>query len=225
MSRPHPSTQPSRPAQITQRRLSARASLRRAGLALVAAAALVGLSCSPAAAHDSLVSTSPADGATVSATPDQIVLTFNEPAVAVGTEIVVAGPDGQVQQGRPRLVENTVRQAVMPGAPAGRYTVTWRVTSDDGHPVSGTFAFTSTAPGATPSRGTPTAATTDPSTTTPTATSTTAAASETSGPTTGESAGTGTSWAVWLVVGLLVVAGVGAAVVRTRRGHDGGGLG
>ena len=35
--------------------------------------------------------------------------------------------------GRTRVTDNRVTQAVQPGAPAGRYTVTWRVTSIDGH--------------------------------------------------------------------------------------------
>ena len=38
-----------------------------------------------------------------------------------------------------------VVQDVQPSAPAGRYTVEWRLTSDDGHPVSGTLGFTATA--------------------------------------------------------------------------------
>jgi hypothetical protein len=33
------------------------------------------------------------------------------------------------------------------GAPAGRYTVDWRVTSADGHPITGSLAFTAQAPG------------------------------------------------------------------------------
>jgi hypothetical protein len=49
---------------------------------------------------------------------------------------------------RTRLAENTVSQDLQPGAPAGSYTVAWRVTSADGHPVSGAFSFTA-EPGAT----------------------------------------------------------------------------
>jgi hypothetical protein len=36
---------------------------------------------------------------------------------------------------------------VQPGAPAGTYTVAWRVTSADGHPISGSFTFIATRPG------------------------------------------------------------------------------
>jgi methionine-rich copper-binding protein CopC len=191
---------------------------------------LPALGASPAQAHDVLVSTSPADGATVATTPDEIVLTFNQPALAVGTQMVVSGPDGQVQQGPPRLLDSTVRQSLAPGSPAGRYTVTWRVTSADGHPVSGTFSFSATAPGSGPSGATA------PSTTTGATTSTTAAppsatsdASERattptatavpSDRTTGGADRTGTSWAVFAAIGFVLLAGLVALLARLRGGH------
>ena len=96
---------------------------------------------SPASAHNVLRSTSPADSSTVDTVPAEVVLTFDEPAIAMGTTIVVTGPDGAVSDGSPRLVDNTVSQPLKPGAPAGEYTVEWRVTSADGHPITGTFAF------------------------------------------------------------------------------------
>jgi hypothetical protein len=42
-----------------------------------------------------------------------------------------------------------VSEHLQPGSPAGQYTVAWRVTSADGHPVSGRFSFTalSASPG------------------------------------------------------------------------------
>ena len=101
----------------------------------------------PASAHDALRSTSPADGATVDRLPDRVVLTFDQPALALGSEVVVTGPAGPVSDGPPSLVDNEVRQPVRTG-PAGRYTVVWRVTSADGHPVSGSFAFTTQQAGA-----------------------------------------------------------------------------
>lgn len=124
----------------------------RALLVLATAAVLTGGAATVASAHDALVGTSPADGSTVGAVPGRVTLTFDEPALALGSTVVVAGPDGRVMSGRTRVTDNRVTQAVQPGAPAGRYTVTWRVTSVDGHPVSGSFGFTATAaaPGARP---------------------------------------------------------------------------
>jgi methionine-rich copper-binding protein CopC len=113
---------------------------RWATLLLLAGLTLVSVA-GPALAHDVLRSTSPADGTRVERPPAEVVLTFDEPALAVGTEVLVTGPSGSVATGPPRLVDNEVRQSLASG-PAGAYTVVWRVTSADGHPVSGTFAFT-----------------------------------------------------------------------------------
>jgi methionine-rich copper-binding protein CopC len=98
-----------------------------------------------AQAHDVLLSTSPADASTVATAPAQVVLTFDAPAFAIGTQILINGPGGNVAVGKPRLINHQVMQSLAPGAPAGPYTVLWRVTSADGHPVSGSFTFTATA--------------------------------------------------------------------------------
>jgi methionine-rich copper-binding protein CopC len=103
---------------------------------------------STALAHDELVSSNPSSGAEVPTVPQTVTLRFDEPAMAVGTKIVVTGPAGEVQVGNATVVDKTVTERLQPGAPAGRYTVDWRVTSVDGHPVSGTFAFTARAAGA-----------------------------------------------------------------------------
>ncbi len=117
----------------------------RALLVLGVVAVLAGGTATTASAHDALVGTSPADGSTVGAVPGQVTLTFDQPALALGSTVLVAGPGGPVISGRTRVTDNRVTQAIQPGAPAGRYTVTWRVTSIDGHPVSGSFGFTATA--------------------------------------------------------------------------------
>jgi methionine-rich copper-binding protein CopC len=118
---------------------------RALAVALAVAALLVG-PATAAQAHNILVGTSPATGSSANVVPAQVVLTFNEPALAIGTEIVVTGPAGREQSGAAVLVNNTVTEHLQPGSPAGRYTVIWRVTSADGHPVSGTFSFTAASP-------------------------------------------------------------------------------
>ena len=112
--------------------------------AILAIAGLV-IGASPASAHNVLKSSNPADGKKVARTPSSVVLTFDEPAIALGTKLVITGPEGPAQIGKPRLVDNTVTQDLQPGAPAGAYTVDWRVTSADGHPISGSFTFTAEA--------------------------------------------------------------------------------
>lgn len=129
----------------------------RATAAAIGAGLVLALVAVPAYAHDELKSSSPADGSTLAQPPAQVVLTFEEPPVELGAQVVVTGPDGPVSSGTPRLDGDDVIADVQPQAPAGRYTVAWRMTSDDGHPVSGTFAFTAQAAAA---GGTPTAAAT-----------------------------------------------------------------
>jgi methionine-rich copper-binding protein CopC len=110
-------------------------------LLLTGVAALAGASA--VQAHDVLVGTNPADGSTVEVPPHHVTLTFSEPAVALGTEIVVTAPDGTVASTGPaELVDTNVNQYLLEKLPKGLYTVQWRVTSDDGHPVTGSFTFT-----------------------------------------------------------------------------------
>jgi copper resistance protein C len=109
---------------------------------LVGAVVTLGVTAAPAAAHNALVSTAPVDGATVAHTPTKVVLTFDQPALALGTAIVVTSASGQeVQTGTPSVVDTTVTQPLQPGSPAGPYTVVWRVTSVDGHPIAGRLTF------------------------------------------------------------------------------------
>jgi copper resistance protein C len=126
-------------------RFSIRWRTRSVAVVLAATALLVG-AATAAEAHNILVGTSPAGGSTATIVPAQVRLTFDQPALAVGTEIIVTGRTGQVQTGAAVLVNNTVTEHLRPGSPAGRYTVIWRVTSADSHTVSGKFSFTASSP-------------------------------------------------------------------------------
>lgn len=160
-------------------------------LALLVAVVGLWLTAAPAAAHDQLASSSPSDQQKLERMPASVVLTFDEPALAMGSKVVVTGPGGEVQQGPPVLVDDTVTQALRGDAPAGDYTVSWRVTSGDGHPVSGSFTFSARAAGT----GTP-----------PGASRTATPQSSPTGPSTG--------W-LWLVLGVLAV-GTTATLMRRR---------
>ena len=113
---------------------------RRLLAAAVAATALQ-LSAAPASAHDDLISSTPAAGETVARPPDAVVLVLDERPLAIGIQVVVTGPAGPVQRGASTIAGNSVRQPLASDAPAGKYTVAWRVASADGHPVTGTFPF------------------------------------------------------------------------------------
>lgn len=154
---------------------------RAAGLGVgLLTAGLLALGTGTAAAHNVLVDTDPDDGSTVQTAPDAITLTFNEPAIALGTQIQVTGPDGaELAVGEPQLVDTSVVQPLADARPAGEYHVVWRVTSADGHPIEGELAFEATDAVGTPEgAATPTAeepdggatATEDPDATAPDAT-------------------------------------------------------
>lgn len=123
---------------------------RRLGKALLALLSAVTLAGTPslAYAHDEFVSSDPAASQTVPHVPAAVALIFEEPPVTMGIRVVVTGPSGPVQEGPPKLTDQVVTQALRGGAPGGTYQVAWRVTSDDGHPISGTFNFTAQAAGA-----------------------------------------------------------------------------
>jgi hypothetical protein len=70
-------------------------------------------------------------------------LTFSNTPLALGSEVLVKDESGTNQADGPvSIVDNHVSQAVKAGAPAGHYTVVWRVVSSDSHPIEGTFSFT-----------------------------------------------------------------------------------
>ncbi|MDO4098814.1 copper resistance CopC family protein [Clavibacter michiganensis] len=157
-----------------------------AGAALATGAlALVGLAqgsgpdgALSASAHNYLVSSSPAAGSTIDAPPSEVTLTFNDvildlaaagggggdastgsaPASGGSSVVQVTGPDGQGTHFETGCATDSGRTVSVPVAlgGSGQYTVTWRVVSADGHPVSDSIAFTYQAPaGATASAGTP----------------------------------------------------------------------
>ncbi len=154
--------------------------VRQLGLVLAAAAALVGmlggqlLTAVPASAHATLVKSSPKSGADLAYLSRTVRLTFDDPIGDQGASIVVTGADGTRWTAGATVVNDTLVSApTRRGAPAGSYTVAYRVVSEDGHPVSGSMQFTVTV-GASPSP-TPTASPT--ATPTPTSPATTRAPS------------------------------------------------
>ncbi|MEV0453857.1 copper resistance CopC family protein [Catellatospora methionotrophica] len=182
--------------------------------AAAAAAAVVVLSwllglAQPAAAHDGLLSATPADGARLDQAPAAVTLRFAarlDPRLA---KVAVTDPAGaSVASGAFTASGAELTQPVAIAAP-GRYTVAFRVVSRDGHPVSGTSTFTVTAAAASPGAS-PTAVTAQPAAAGP------ATASAVSAPHAERAAPGGPSRAVAGAVAAGVVV-VGAAVVVTRR--------
>lgn len=114
--------------------------MRRLLLALVACALALAVPSS-ALGHDVLEKTVPADGTTVDQVPAVVQLVLSDEPLDIGLQVVVKGPTGDVAEGAATISGREVTQPVAASAPAGQYTVAYRVTSADGHPITGSFAF------------------------------------------------------------------------------------
>ncbi|MEQ7123049.1 copper resistance protein CopC [Actinopolymorpha sp. B11F2] len=186
----------------------------------------------PASAHNSLVSSTPADGANLRQAPTAVTLTFDQPVGRRFGVVAVTGPRGEkVQAGALEVSGAKATQPLRTLNLPGTYQVAWRVVSVDGHPITGTFRFRlqkgaaglapSPADSATPSTAAPSAtdpptdSLTDPPTDTPAP----------SGTATTRASGGGSRWPI-IVGGLalipLIAVGVVLAVRRSPTSPDSG---
>jgi methionine-rich copper-binding protein CopC len=117
--------------------------------ALLAGLVAIAIAVAPvASAHSVLLATDPAKGAKLDRGPAQVSATFNEPLQTVFGAMTVVGPDANLwSTGDPRVSGAVISVALRPLGPAGSYTVNYRVTSADGHVVTGSWAFELTTPG------------------------------------------------------------------------------
>ncbi|GAW49768.1 putative copper resistance protein [Nocardioides sp. PD653] len=114
-----------------------------------------------ASAHTELVSSSPTAGATLEVAPHDVTLTFNEVVAPDLAVVTLAIDDARPQSLTVEVGEPTSTVvATIPGqagtAEPGQivsWTVSYRVASDDGHPVEGQLTFTAPSPDAAPSGG------------------------------------------------------------------------
>ena len=129
----------SRPAPPT-------AAAPRALFALLAAmtmAAVMLLGPVPAHAHDTLISSDPADGATLEASPEQITLTYSADVLEVSPVVQISpGGDGEPIVLEPVIDGPIVTAQITEPLTAGTHTAQWRVVSSDGHPIEGSITFT-----------------------------------------------------------------------------------
>lgn len=118
--------------------------LRRCLLTVLLSFAMVaGGAAAPAGAHTALISADPAADSTVQTGPARVTATFNEDLQPTFAAMTVVGPDGNLwSSGEPQVSGAAATVALRPLGPSGRYTVNYRVTSADGHAVSGSWSFT-----------------------------------------------------------------------------------
>ncbi|MDT5208443.1 MAG: copper resistance protein [Mycobacterium sp.] len=95
-----------------------------------------------ASAHATRVATDPVENSELSQAPQKVSATFNETLQPQFAAMTVVGPDGNLwSAGDPQVAGAVVSVGVQPLGPSGTYTVNYRVTSVDGHVVSGSWSF------------------------------------------------------------------------------------
>jgi methionine-rich copper-binding protein CopC len=125
--------------------LSRSASARPAVLAAFFAAMLAALLllAAPAQAHDTLLESDPADGATLETSPEAITLTYSADILEVSPLVRITDESGeQLAEITPTVDGPVVTAALEEPLPAGTHTIQWRVVSSDGHPIEGSFTVT-----------------------------------------------------------------------------------
>jgi len=204
------------PETTTSPRSFVRPLIATAAALFIAAAGL--LVASPASAHDELESSDPAADSSLEALPSQLTLTFSGilSTEAGATELQVTDAAGAtLAEGAPVVQENVVTQALT-GAASGAVTVLWKVVSSDGHPISGQYTFTVTAPPSPTATPSVTPSATPSESATP-ADSATPEPVVTAAPVSDEGSAT-----PWIIGALILLAAVGGAVLyllvsRARR--------
>jgi copper resistance protein C len=115
-------------------------------LAWLAVLALAG--AGTASAHAIRISTDPAQDAALSQGPGRVSATFNEKLQTSFAAMTLVGPDDNLWSTGPAKVDGAIASvALLPLGPVGIYTVNYRVTSADGHVVSGSWSFRLTQTG------------------------------------------------------------------------------
>lgn len=107
----------------------------RLAVILVGSALLAG----PCLAHATLVESDPAEGSIVAVAPEKLRLTFNEPVTLLSIKLFA--PGGQSGDATAVAQDNDLIIQLPADAGEGTYALSWRVASDDGHPVGGTSTF------------------------------------------------------------------------------------
>jgi len=102
----------------------------------------------PALAHAQLVDASPKANQTMSASPSEFRLFFSDELIDLGPAsnwLKVENAQGVVVSTDSVLNGNQVSAKPTQALKPGKYQLTWRVLSEDGHPIQGNYEFTVTS--------------------------------------------------------------------------------
>jgi methionine-rich copper-binding protein CopC len=112
---------------------------------LITAGAILFLTANAASAHSKLVASNPINGASVKALPQSIWLKFDENLMTIKGKVInriqVNGPKGTYSEGDAVTTHEKLAINLKNSSDKGLYTITWRVVSEDGHPVTGSIKF------------------------------------------------------------------------------------
>ena len=125
---------------------------RIAALLMLAFAAIV-LWAAPAGAHNSLVESEPAEGATVATLPAVVVLRFANPVpldTASAEVIDESGNRAAIEGLRHGPAGESEVVAPLPGLAGRDITVRWRLVGPDGHLLTGRVQFAVAPPASSP---------------------------------------------------------------------------
>ncbi len=116
--------------------------LVRIATLFAAAFAALALTAGPAAAHAALSGSDPAADARIDTAPARVTLNFNEAIQLSFASLTVVGPDGSHYEGGDlRANGSDLSTDLRALGAAGQYTVGYRVVSEDGHPIQGSYTF------------------------------------------------------------------------------------
>jgi methionine-rich copper-binding protein CopC len=159
---------------------------------------------SSVSAHSSQLDSSPAPNSVLAVAPAQIRITFDSPLMDIGAAIVVRSTDGTViSDETPVINGQTLTVRVDPEANSGKYTVAYRIVSEDGHTLTSTFTYVLEGPAPE----------------VPMAPS----ASDSTAPSAASTPEVSSTSAVWLITtgALLILALAGAVLIALRRRRPG----
>ena len=105
-------------------------------------------SAAPAAAHATLISTDPADGAVLETAPEQVTFTFNESVIGVPAGIEVFDATGAEVASTASVRKAQLVVGLDEEVGEGTFVVVWRLVSADGHPIGGSLSFSVGQPSA-----------------------------------------------------------------------------
>jgi methionine-rich copper-binding protein CopC len=116
--------------------------LRKLAASITISLLSAALTITPAFAHGTLVSITPAQDSIQTVPPTKVVLTFDEKITQNGNGLTVTAPDGaRVDIGKAKAADTRISVSLGPIKLNGHYVINYRIVSTDGHPVEASAGF------------------------------------------------------------------------------------